>query len=363
MNKFAFLIHPLKAKDVVKKFKFMSALPDPVIESILSFMPPFKVSHIKGVKSKTGAEIEGWFIGLPRTPRQLLKMPEEKAYSLIVRAGKIAEELGAQIFGLGAFTKVIGDKGITVADRLKIPVTTGNSYTAASAVDAALLAAKKMGIDLSLSHVTIVGATGAIGAVCCKVLARKVPSLTLVARNEERLSLLKKELQKNNTCHVSISTDPKQSVQKADIVIAVSSATDVIIEPSDLKPGVVVCDVARPRNLSKTVNDTRNDVLVIDGGVIKVPGNLELGLDIGFPPGCVEACMAETMLLTLEGRFECFTLGPTISIDKLDEINSMAAKHGFQISGLRRFEKAIPDEEILWRKQNSQKSIKNIVNS
>jgi fatty aldehyde-generating acyl-ACP reductase len=36
---------------------------------------------------------------------------------------------------LGAFTAVVGDAGITIAKNLNIPVTTGNSYTVATAIE------------------------------------------------------------------------------------------------------------------------------------------------------------------------------------------------------------------------------------
>jgi hypothetical protein len=45
--------------------------------------------------------------------------------------------LGAQIMGLGAFTKVVGDAGLTVAKRSPLPITTGNSYSASGALWAA----------------------------------------------------------------------------------------------------------------------------------------------------------------------------------------------------------------------------------
>ena len=45
-------------------------------------------------------------------------------------------------------------------------------------------------------------------------------------------------------------------------------AAYAIIEAEDLKPGAVVCDVARPRDVSKEVAQKRNDVLIIEGGVV-----------------------------------------------------------------------------------------------
>ena len=54
--------------------------------------------------------------------------------------------MGAQIMGLGAFTKVVGDAGIMVAKRARIPVTTGNSYSASGALWAAADAMRRMGL-------------------------------------------------------------------------------------------------------------------------------------------------------------------------------------------------------------------------
>ncbi|HEX6971296.1 MAG TPA: shikimate dehydrogenase [Limnochordia bacterium] len=348
MRRFAFLIHPLSPQDITKKFKPLGALPDRVIEALFSLFGPAKISHITGVRSLNGEEAEGWFIVLPRTPRQLLAMPAERAYDLITRAGRIAERLGAEIFGLGAFTKVIGDKGITIARRLTIPVTTGNSYTAATAVEGALLGAQTMGADPSKATATVLGASGAIGRACALMLGGQVERIRLVGRRREPLAELAEALAVRHPGPIETfgAESIASAVTGAQIVIAVTSATDAIVDPSWLDPGAVVCDVARPRNLSPEVNAARRDVLVIDGGVIRVPGSLDLGMGIGFPPGCVEACIAETMILALEGRLEPFTLGDRIEPEKVLEIHALGKKHGFAVTGFRRFEKEIPADEI-----------------
>ena len=129
-------------------------------------------------------------------------------------------------------------------------------------------------------------------------------------------------------------------------MLAVTSATHTLLEPEDLKPGAVVCDVARPRNVSHAVYERRDDVLVIDGSVIEVPGEVDFGFDFGFPPRTCEACMAETMILALEGRYENFTLGRELEVERVLEIAQLARKHGFRLAGFRRFERAIPDAEI-----------------
>ena len=144
MQRFAFIVHPLVARDFAKKFSLVKHLPESCLEGILRYIPSFKVSHITGIKS-VHAEAEGWFIGCPLTARQMLELPEEIVLDKIIQAGKVAENLGAKIVGLGAFTSVVGDAGITIAKNLNIAVTSGNSYTVATALEGTRAATRLMG--------------------------------------------------------------------------------------------------------------------------------------------------------------------------------------------------------------------------
>jgi predicted amino acid dehydrogenase len=343
---FAFLLHPLRIDDFARKYAFTRRVPPGWVEAAFKYVPPRLVSHVTGIRSSTGATAEGWFIGLALTPRTLLSSPLPFVYRRLVHSGRMAERLGARIFGLGAFTKIVGDRGQTVANSLKIAVTTGNSYTAATAVEGALLAAERMGIATADATAAVIGATGTIGAVVSEILARDVGKILLVARTREALEQVAVRLRAGARNEVAVETDVKRAVREAQIILTVSSATDVLIEPEDLRAGAVVCDVARPRNVSRVVYERRDDVLVIDGGVIEVPGEVDFGFDFGFPPRMSEACMAETIILALEGRYENFTLGPTITLAQVEEIAALARKHGFRLSGFRRFERVITEEEV-----------------
>jgi fatty aldehyde-generating acyl-ACP reductase len=345
-GRFGFVLHPLYVAQYGNKFPIARYLPGRLVEAAFRAVPPFEASHITGIVSATGARAEGWFIALPWTPRILLSTPPDLVYRRLIQAGRIAERLGAGILGLGAFTKVVGDRGVTVARSLGIGVTTGNSLTVATAIEGALMGAGRMGIDVPSSQVAIVGATGAIGAACSRILARRVGGLILVARTQSRLEALAEQLRSAGPARIEVASDVRRAVAAADIVITVSTATDVLIEPEDLRAGAVVCDVARPRNVSRLVYDRRDDVLVIDGGVIEVPGPVDFGLDFGFPPRSCEACMAETIILALEGRYEDYTLGADVQLDRVEEIHALMRKHGFHLSGFRRFERRISDDEV-----------------
>lgn len=344
---FAFIIHPIQIKkDVSRKFpRLGKILTEPQINFFSRYFPPVYLSAVEGIRSAaTGRELRGWLIACPFTPPTMMSLPVETVYRKIVACGHMAEELGAKILGLGAFTSVVGDAGKTIADRLDIPVTTGDSYTVAMAVSAVREAARVMDIPLREATIAIVGASGTIGKTCAQLLAGEGARLILVGRHIEPLEALREQCDGKGAL-VSASTDIR-AIYKADLILAVTSAVHAVIEPQHLKPGAVVCDVARPRDVSKRVAAERDDVLVIEGGMVEVPGEPDFHFDFGFPPRKAYACMAETMALALDGRYEDYTIGKEISLARVHEIDSMAALHGFRLSGFRSFEQPVSDAQI-----------------
>lgn len=346
MEKFAFIIHPIYIEDIYRKYKELKLLPEKWTEKICSWMPPSKVSHIVNIKSPYN-EAEGWFIGLPLTTRMMTMLPEKKVIDKIINAGKIAEKLGAKILGLGAHTSVVGDGGITVAKNLNIAVTTGNIYTVAASYEATQEALKLLGKKIEEVEVAIIGANGSIGRVCAELACRNCRKVTLVGKNLNKLEELKNMLNKKYPqVNLQYTNHIREGMRRADAVITVTSSIEEVIYPEDIKIGAVVCDVARPRDVSKKVKDMRKDVLVIEGGVIQVPKGVEFNFNFGFPAEQAYACMAETMILALEKKYENFSLGRDINIEKVDEINRLAAKHGFKLAGLRSFERVVDEKYI-----------------
>ncbi len=347
MHRFAFVIHPVDVKrDAARKYPIAKYLPERWVEHLLMRKEPMVVSKITGLQSLTGATAEGWFVGCPLSPRMMLSLPLDFVYQKIIRCGQIAQELGAEIIGLGAFTSVVGDGGITIAKNLDIAVTTGNSYTVATAIEAAILGSEKMGVSIDDATVAVVGATGSIGRTCAEALASRAKSMLLLGRDETRLEPIAEQLRTHARGEVRVSADLSRDLPHADVIITVTSAVDAVIYPKDLKSGAVVVDVARPRDVSVRVARERDDVLVIEGGLVEVPGNVDFGFDFGFPPRMAYACMSETMMLALEGRIENFTLGKEVSLQQVEITQELARKHGFRLAGFRSFERALTDAEI-----------------
>ena len=357
MDSFAFIIHPIDPKrDVSRKFPFLGkVLTESQIDFFSTYFPPVYISEIEGITSQaTGKEIKGWFLACPYTPKRMMQLPERTVYRKIVQTGHMAEKLGANILGLGAFTSVVGDAGVTIAQNLAIPVTTGDSFTVMMAVQAIREAAKVMDINMADATVAIVGATGSIGRVCSELLAGEAARTLLVARDEKKLEVLRDRLKVHARSELVIST--KMDVLKeAQLILTVTSAIHDVIHPEHLQAGSVVCDVARPRDVSAMVAAVRDDILVIDGGMVDVPGPVDFHFNFGFPEGKAYACMAETIALALEGRFEDYTVGKDITLERVQEISAIAERHGFRMSGFRSLEREVTEGQIEAVRRNARR--------
>jgi hypothetical protein len=133
-------------------------------------------------------------------------------------------------------------------------------------------------------------------------------------------------------------------------VTATSAFGQRVIDITRCKPGAVICDVARPPDISAAEAALRPDVLVIESGEVLIPGDVDFGYDIGLPPRTSYACLAETALLAMEGRFEDYTVGRNIEIGRVKEIYRLFRKHDFRLAGLRSFGKYVTDEDVMGKR-------------
>lgn len=342
---FGFVVHPPTLRYVRRAIPTMRYLPDALVVSLIKYQKPYLISRVRNVGSVLGPEVQGFFVVCPLLPRQMLELDTDFVLDRIVGAGKIAERLGAGILGLGGYTSIVGDKGYSVASRLSIAVTSGSAMTAWSAVEAIRRLAGQHGVDPARSTLAVIGASGSIGSLCTKVLSASVRKVIINARHQDKLERLRDELMQSCSAEVLVEMDAHKAVSAANLIITTTSAPDALFTPEELRPGSIVADVSIPKNISE-VEHSRNDVTVVDGGRVKLPGKPEFSVDIGLSRGVVYACMAETMVLALEGRLESFSLGDDISPAKVDEIGRIGRKHGFDV-WLGEGE----DEEPRWEEQ------------
>lgn len=75
--------------------------------------------------------------------------------------------------------------------------------------------------------------------------------------------------------------------------------------------------------------------MVIRGGVVRLPSNRDFSIGgIALPPGHSLACMAETLLMGLEGVRANGSVGP-VTEEGVRRTQAWAAKHGFRLGDLR----------------------------
>lgn len=358
-GKFAFIIHPLSKKHLfnqkfLKYIKPYSKSLEPLAEDIASLFPGFYYGKIKGIVSeKNGKEVEGLIYTCTETPKKLMEKDVNTVYKRLINLSEQASQRGAGIIGLGAYTKIVGDAGVTVASQSPIPVTTGNSLSACSTLWAAKFALEKMNFVEKVNNryqgrVMVVGATGSIGAVSAKILAQGWKELVLVAPRAYKVLELKEEIQKiDSEVEIFVSTKPDTYIEDCDLIITTTSAQGKkILDIDQVKPGAIICDVSRPFDIKEEDALRRPDVMVIASGEVKLPGPIDMKIDIGLEGNIVYACLAETALLAMEGKYESFTLSRKISYEKVLEIDRMAQEHGVRLSCIMGHNGFITDEEF-----------------
>ena len=87
--------------------------------------------------------------------------------------------------------------------------------------------------------------------------------------------------------------------------------------------------------------------MVIKSGEVMLPGQIQISCDIGLPKPTVYACLAETILLAMEGRFESFSLSKILSMRKVKEIYQMGLRHGASLSAIQGHNGIISEEQVI----------------
>ena len=100
--------------------------------------------------------------------------------------------------------------------------------------------------------VMVVGATGAIGSVCARLLALSSDELWLVSPESAKLLSLKHDIERGNPrAGINVAATPSDHLRDMDLIVtATSGAGKRVLDIMEVKPGCVITDVARPLDLS-----------------------------------------------------------------------------------------------------------------
>ncbi len=318
-------------------------LPDDEIKDILPWIPPRVVCHVAiGSIIRTnsgGAKARGLYIDSFIPPNCLEAAYVHENIARVRKAAACAIKAGAKIVSLGGFSSILIEGNFDqLPEKNDTVFTTGNTLTVAFIVQGIQKMCALEGRDLRRSTLLIVGATGDVGSGCARCLAPMVRRVVLSARNVERLRRLAAELQDDGV-QVEVATDLQRFSAEADVVICAASLASPSLLLSRIAPDALVCDAGYPKNLSP-----RAEMLgakVFFGGLGQITGGLRFAPDFHgilnrHPfPDVVHGCLLEGMALALEHRFEPFSQGRGfITRERVDEIETIAARHGIYLAPL-----------------------------
>ena len=342
----AFMIHPLTLEDFWQSPRFAWLRPlvraglirQSWMERIAEHFRPMKVGEIRGVRTKDGREIRCYLISAPLLPHQITGKPE-LATRRAIQGARLAAELGASVFGLGAFWSVVGEKGLRVQEAVpEIQVTNGGAYTAGTvkaAIPQILERFEREGKSLAEVTAAVVGAGGVVAFGIARQIAPLVGRLVLIGRNAERLeksaeSLRKMVARKGANTEIVTSTDVSD-IREADLVFTATSDPGAVIFPEFVKPGAWIYDEGVPPDVDPRVRELPG-VRVIPGGVVRLPGEAKVNLDLRFGgPDLVPACLAETMILAAEEAWDRKSLGGQTKSENIQFFVDKAAELGFEV--------------------------------
>ena len=300
--------------------------------------PPQLVENVE-VKSATGISIEGSYIDSCFVPEMLSRF--KTARRKVLNAMELAQKKGINITALGGFTSIIFEnfnllqhKQIRNTSLEWERFTTGNTHTAWVICKQLEINAPRIGIDLKKATVAVIGATGDIGSAVCRWLINKtgISELLMVARQQEPLALLQKELDGGTV------TSLNEALPQADIVVWVASMPKTIeIDTDNLKKPCLMIDGGYPKNLDEKFQGT--NIHVLKGGIVEffndIGWNMMELAEMQNPQREMFACFAEAMILEFEKCHTNFSWGRNnISLEKMEFIGAASLKHGFSAIGL-----------------------------
>jgi len=381
----AFLVHLLNPENILDYDHSLRHFSEAGLRKVASIASklcdPFVIGQMRVQSGQASVYME--FICVPCFPEVLLALPSRQAEDLIGKGIALAAARGAKLVGLGGFTSIVTGGGANVTN-LGVPITTGNTYTALTAVLAVREAASMIGLDIARAQVVVLGAAGMIGGTLVDSFFGIAGELVLVG-NPQRPTTTKRRLiqhiqatleaggtiieariqrdarakaffvkgefaalaeaivDRSIDLGVICNSDVSAYLAQADVVICATNSTEFLVDVKRLKRGAIVLDLSHPHNIERSSIESRLDVLFIDGGVVAFPGLPDLGVAAGVPQGHGLACMAETAILGLAGHLQHMSIGVRADRQAQRLMGELAERFDFRLSGLRRLNRTLTD--------------------
>ena len=337
----AFMIHPMTLVDFwqTRRFAWMrplverGVLSEKTVRQFADEVRPMKVGELRGIRTVQGQEIRCYLISSPLLPDRFRDAPE-LATRRAIEGARLAQELGASVFGLGAFWSVVGNKGVDVQAAVPdITITNGGAYTSGTikaAIPGILTHFAETGRDLRAATAGIVGANGVVSFGIARTIAPQVGRLIMIGRDPEKLERSANTLRRANKTTEIVTTTSYDTLRDADLIFTATSDPNPVVFPQHVKPGAWIFDEGRPADVDESVARVPG-VRVIPGGVVRPPGGMTSNIDLQFGEGAVPACLAETLIIASTGEYDRKSLGGQTLSENINFFVDEAHKLGFTV--------------------------------
>lgn len=283
-RKIAFLHHPIHAEEeMLGDAPGLAGLPLVERRELVGRFQTLLELHpfVSFSRSLFGGRL--WMAGitLPATPAALERVRRSLVRRRIQEAVDLAASIGCTVATLGAQTSILSVNGTALRAPAGLRLCTGNTLTAAIALEQ---------IAGATGPVGIVGAAGNIG----RAMAALVDDPLLVGRpgSEARLESLGRG-------RVSTNLDDLRS---CGVIVLATSASEPVLLPRHVAAdrSVLIADLAQPPACSPSVPVERPNAKLLAAGLVRLPEDPDFAMSTHTPPGVAFACAAEAMLVALE---------------------------------------------------------------
>jgi fatty aldehyde-generating acyl-ACP reductase len=285
-----------------------------------------------------GARCKGKEWTIPLTPEMIL-YNQNLAMEMTVKACKQAQQWGADIVGLGLMLGKIGRRGLDVKGHIDTALTNGDSYLVFHGVQVVEKLLDFFGWQPETTKIAVYGFPSTVGTYLTEFLLSQGISVVLITKQTPYIQKLIKKISCRHAAPVKLVSNFSQAQEETRIILTAGSAVQMI-NLAEIDDPLIVIDVSFPRN----VFGESDKILVIDANAIPLPRD-RLSVS-GYVPDRVPTCLAELILLSFEGKKEDFSLGRTLSLERINEIGGLAKRHGFVTDILYSNDKPIEAERL-----------------
>jgi predicted amino acid dehydrogenase len=288
--------------------------------------------------AENGSRCQGKEWTIPLTPDMIL-YNQNLAVEMTVKACRQAQQWGADIVGLGLMLGKIGRRGLDVKGHINTALTNGDSYLVFHGAQVVKRLLNFLGWQPETTKIAVYGFPSTVGTYLTEYLLSQGISVILIAKQTPYIQKLIKRISSSHPAPVKLVSSFLQAQDETRIILTAGSAVQMI-NLAEIDNPLIIIDVSFPKN----VFGESEKIMVIDANSIPLPRD-RLSVS-GYVPDRVPTCLAELILLSFEGKKEDFSLGRTLSLERINEIGGLAKTHGFVADILYGDDKPIAAERL-----------------